>query len=270
MPENWHLYCDREQQNAVFESLFVQPIFYTPRICLLPGGLDSRHQSLISRFENYVNANKEMERQFGGLKQISPWPFVSPVSRQESLPLLTLKAFFGMSALRPGASMDKAEALVTQLRPNSVYLAFQEVDCRQWDESNTEDLRWYIEEFWKVAIQNAEQENKKLFVFLNLILPEKGGLFARFRKGPVERMLETLEQEAKAGSLQHLTCFPLLGPVELYQVEKFLKNDSFLRRKHKDAQALIRNFFAGRKAWEMYEVESLLQQIANEVNTPGI
>ncbi|HQU60426.1 MAG TPA: hypothetical protein PLU64_14575, partial [Saprospiraceae bacterium] len=273
LPENWYLYCNREQQSAVFESLFVQPVFYTPRVCLLTGEPDSRHQSFISRLENYVKSNKESERLFGGLKQIPTWPAVSAVNRREALPLLTLKAFLGMSALRPGANLDKAEGLITQLRPNSVFLAYQEIDCREWDEDNTEDLRWYIEEFWQVAIQNAEQENKKLFVFLNLILPEKaglGGLLARFRKDPLEKLLEALEQEAKTGQAPHLTRFPHLGPVELYQVEKFLKNDPFLRRGRKDAQELLRKFFAGRKGWKMYEVETLLQQIANDVNTTGL
>lgn len=269
LPENWHLRCNREQQSAVFESLFIQPVFYTPRVCLLAGELDSRHQSLISRFENDINTKKEAERLFGGLKQISAWPAVSAVNRKESLPLLTLKAFFGMSALRPGARLDKAEALVGQLRPNSVYLACQEIDCREWDDSNTEDLRWYIEEFWQVAIQNAEQENKKLFVFLNLIMPEKSGFLSRFRKSPLDKLMENLEQDAKSGRAPHLTCFPHLGPVELYQVEKFLKNDTSLQRRGKDAQAILRKFFAGRKAWKMYEVETLLQQIANEVNTTG-
>jgi hypothetical protein len=269
LPDNWYLLCDREQQDSFFKSLFVKPVFRMPQVCILTGDPQSSHQSLVSRFEHEIANNKESERSFGGVKQIERWPSISAASRREVLPLYTIKAFFGMSGLRAGDRLDKAEGVVAQLRPNSVYLAVQEIDCRDWDEGNTADLRWYVEEFWQVAIQDAERENKKLFVFLNLILPEKSGLLARFRKSPLEKLLEEMAQDAQAGKVPHVARFPHLGPVELYDIEKFLNNDPFLRRRRQDTQEFLQRFFAGRKGWKMLEVEKLLQKIADELNTTG-
>jgi hypothetical protein len=267
LPDQWHLYCDREPQDSFFKSLYVQPYFQMPKICILTGSLHSSHQSLVSRFEHEITLNKEAERVFGGLKQIERWPSVSAASRREVLPLFAIKAFFGMGGLRSGGRLDKAEAVVSQLRPNSVYLAMQEIDCRDWDESNAADLRWYVEDFWQVAIEDAAQQNKKLFVFLNLILPEKSGFWARFRKSPLEKLLDELEQDARANRAPHLARFPHLGPVEFYDIEKFLSNDPFLRQRRQDAQGFLQRYFAGRKGWEMLEVEKLLQKIAEELNT---
>ena len=193
-----HVLCNRYQQNDEFVSSHVQAPAGRPRIYLIHGLRDEKHESLITRFSyEYIGLPKQYLRPV----EIKNWPFKGDL---ETLMKVRLAEHFeglnrGDKPIQQLTGLDIMRQ--TSLSGQEAIILQHNIPAEYWNKDTAPLIRWYVEDFWNVSVPRAEAP--QFVIFLNVLYSDEvkeGNLVSRLfsKKYVKSKILGELQQLARA------------------------------------------------------------------------
>lgn len=217
-----HVLCNRYQQNDEFVSTHVLGKFTRPRVYIIHGSREEKHESLITRFSyEYIGKKKQYTRPI----EIKNWPFKGDI--QTLLKVRIVEHFEVLNQLqKPVAALSGRDVVQQAIVSGQDAVIFQHnIPGEYWNKDTKELINWYIGEFWNFNIENPDAP--QFVIFINVLYSEevaKGGGFISnlfSKKYTKTKIIDELNQVA---SSHKEICILLseLGSVRKPHVEDWL------------------------------------------------
>ena len=192
-----HVLCDRYTQHDEFVSRNLASPAQKPKVFIIHGHRDEKHESLITRFSYQYIGQKD---QYLRPVEIPNWPFKGEVETLLRVRLAT--HFEGLEwGDRSVSELTASHLLEEAARLGREALILQHnIPAEYWNQETADLLRWYIGEFWHM--EEPPPGAPQTVVFINVLYSDevkKAGflskLFSRsYYKEKIIKELETITQ----------------------------------------------------------------------------
>ena len=159
-----HVLCNRYRQNDEFVSSHISARMSVPKIYIIHGNRDEKHESLITRFSyEYIGGKKTYIRPI----EIKNWPFKGDL--ETLLKVRIIEHFEGLNwDGKPVDALSAAEIMNhTAVSGQDAIILQHNIPAEYWNKSTSELIRWYIGNFWN--IQNENPEAPQFVIFINVL-----------------------------------------------------------------------------------------------------
>ncbi|MEZ4824694.1 MAG: CHAT domain-containing protein [Bacteroidia bacterium] len=237
-----HILCNRYQQNDEFVSSHVQTRLSQPKIYIIHGHRDEKHESLITRFSyEYIGSKKRYIRPV----EIKNWPFKGDL--ETLLKVRIAEHFEGLNwAGKPVEKLSARDLMnQTAVSGQDAIIMQHNIPAEYWDKSTSSLIKWYIGNFWNVVNDNPEAP--QFVIFINVLYSEdvKEGNF-------VSKLFSSQYYKSKIVA-------------ELHEIANNLKqNCVLLTELHKVRKPHIEDWLIETNLAEIDDFQSLPDQIFNE------
>lgn len=196
-----HLLCNRYQQNDEFATAHVRNSGRLPRIYLIHGHRDERHDSLVSRFSySYIGRKKQYLQPVDA----GTWPFGG--DGETLLRVRLAEQFDELNRMGKPASLIAGRDLVSASAAwgREAVVVQHRLPAEEWNSGTAQLLRWYAGEFWRM--DQVPAEAPQWVIFINILYSDQvreGGLFSRLlssraSKGKIQSELESIARDLPA------------------------------------------------------------------------
>ncbi|MDX2249851.1 MAG: CHAT domain-containing protein [Bacteroidia bacterium] len=195
-----HVLCNRYQQNDEFVSSHVLAKTSQPKIYIIHGHRDEKHESLITRFSyEYIGGKKRYIKPV----EIKNWPFKGDL--ETLLKVRIAEHFEGLNWSGKPVDQLSARDLMnhTAVSGQDAIIMQHNIPGESWNKSTAELIRWYIGKFWNVVNDNPDAP--QFVIFINVLYSEdvKDGNFvsklfsSQYYKSKIVAELNQLATELK-------------------------------------------------------------------------
>lgn len=217
-----------EQDNEFTSRFLLTAPARRPKVFIVHGPRDERHESLIKRFSyEYIGGKGYLEP-----VDIGVWPVLDERQGRTNLRSDLAKAFDGLSwddrTLQLGA-LDIVN--LPSLRGRQAVVLQHLIPEEKWNQDTEKLLAWYIGTFWNIEVANPE--SPRPVIFLNVLYDTNTsagkGLFQRLFGGgwSRQRIVQRLEAIAEQQS-ENCTLLTELYPVGRNHLEEWLQTTNLV------------------------------------------
>ncbi|MDX1905729.1 MAG: CHAT domain-containing protein [Bacteroidia bacterium] len=216
-----HVLCNRINQNDEFAGSYVQTAANRPRVYLVHGHREQRHESLVTRFSYAYIGEKN---KFVQPEEVRNWPFKGDV--QTLLKVRLAETFEGLNRLqKPIEELSGADLLgLTMYAGRQAIVIQHHIPAEYWNETTAPLIKWYAGEFWNVTAPHTEAP--RVVIFINILYSEEvkeGNLMSRlFSKGYVKQKIVKELQQVAAAHTQTCTLLTELESIRKPHVDDWL------------------------------------------------
>jgi hypothetical protein len=256
-----HVLCNRYRQNDQFLTAHTQTAQdRRPRVYLVHGHRDERHESLVTRFSYQYIGEKQ---QYLPPVEVRNWPFEGDV--QTLLKVRLAEQFDGLNKVQKPVAQLGGQDLIRQasLAGRPAIIVQHHIPAEYWNAGTAQLIRWYAGEFWNTG--SAQPEAPLFAVFLNVLYSDEvkagGGLLGRLFSKGYDRSRIAAELKGIAGAYPDTcTLLPELESVRKPHVEDWLIETN-LTDVEECAGLAGRLFGGGVETLVMNTVETQLKQL---------
>lgn len=193
-----HVLCNRYQQNDEFVSSHIATNTGKPKIYIIHGHRDEKHESLITRFSyEYIGGRKRYIRPV----EIKNWPFTGDL--ETLLKVRIVEHFEGLNwSGKPVEKLSSRDIMNhTAVSGQDAIILQHNIPGEYWNKNTAGLIKWYIGKFWNVV--NDNPDSPQFVIFINVLYSEeiKEGNFvsklfsSKYYKGKIVAELDELAQE---------------------------------------------------------------------------